>query len=244
MMSEDMLIVSQHLMEKAISEATIKWHPTTPKYFRCAPGCFCCCAINFFLPSEMKQLPSDITRNIGIYCAKCRKTNVLDATFCSNCGVPLKIGMNCVYRAKPFNEDFGCIFFRPKQKLHCSIHQHRPLRCKLYPYMPFLSGEDAQELEIVILAEPLTEVFRKEETPEKEWMRCYGLGQGKNVEEEIKRLSREFLLKLCQEMPSFLMTVWRTEPIDSLIIKNYLRKHTNPKYKTWKEANRLGIRDV
>ncbi|KXA97156.1 hypothetical protein AKJ37_03645 [candidate division MSBL1 archaeon SCGC-AAA259I09] len=51
-------------------------------------------------------------------------------------------------------ENHTCCFFDKGSALHCSIHEHRPMKCRLYPFLPLVVGG-----KIEIFAEPLLDIW-------------------------------------------------------------------------------------
>lgn len=107
-----------------------------------------------------------------------------------------------VVKPLPFDEesDYGCFFFNIKApNKHCTIYQYRPIRCRLFPYIPLLMAESHK---IVIIAEDfipsIIHPSKKEKTfASDDFRRCYGLGLGKPVNtKEIEGDARKFLLML------------------------------------------------
>jgi len=150
---------------KELKGMKIVWHPTTPAKFRCMPGCCCCCAEPWFLPSEAENLPPEIRDKLRIKIAPSGRIGVIAPQTFS------------------WRERRLCCFFDKKSAYHCSIHPYRTMKCKLYPFLPIITGT-----EIIIFAEPFLDIWeppRKkagEEAPP--WLNCYGLGQGEYVDKE------------------------------------------------------------
>ncbi len=175
------------------------WHRTTPRSFECQPGCLCCCLTTFFFPSEAEACPAEIK----------------DALTVSR-------GLIQLRRRPPG----VCVFFDQNQDRHCGISAFRPLRCRLYPYLPVITPEG-----IVIVAEPLWSVSPPAaDLPE--WYRCYGLGSGPNVESQVEEMSREFLEKAANEYPYLLQGLW-VDDIDQCINQKEVRKSRQPRYARW-----------
>jgi Fe-S-cluster containining protein len=179
---------------KELKEMKIAWHPTTPTRFRCMPWCCCCCAEPWFLPSEAGNLPLEIRDKLRIKTALQGRIKII--------------------APKPFREgrEGSCCFFDKKSAHHCLIHPYRPIKCKLYPFFPIVTGT-----EIIIFAEPFLDIReppRKkagEETPP--WLNCYGLGQGKHVDKkEIKKLALDYIIGLREEYPPLFPYHIRTNP--------------------------------
>lgn len=174
----DILIPS----EDELKALEIIWHPTTPKKFECMPGC-CCCAKPFFFPSEFEKLPNKI------------RMNIIEREY------PFA-GFKIIAPKPLFKDDENsCCFFDRNSAYHCSIFHHRPLKCQIYPFIPFITNE-----KITIFAEPFIDYWKRVadfeyEEGETEWLtNCYGLGREKNVKEEIEELALKYLIKL-REIP-------------------------------------------
>ena len=191
---------------KELKEMKIVWHPTTPAKFRCMPGCCSCCAKPWFLPSEAENLPPEIKNKLMI------KT------------IPSERIEAKVIVPKPFRKsgskreqeksglEYSCCFFDTKSAYHCLIHPYRPIKCKLYPFFPIITGT-----EIIIFAEPFLDIWeppRKkagEEAPP--WFNCYGLGQGGYVDKkEIEKLALDYIIGLREEYPPLFLYHIRTDP--------------------------------
>lgn len=190
-----------------IEKGKIDWHPTTPRKFDCQPRCMCCCSNVFFFPSEERRLPSKIKKNLMI-----KKGLII---------------------AKPFKKDQGCIFFDPLSQKHCTIHKYRPLRCKLYPYLPVIVPNQDK---IVIIIESFAHHFRKDKKTTPNWFRCYGLGKGKDISSTIERESRIFLDKMRREYPK-LIGLYLQNDVEVLIDHNEVRKYLTPTYNSWDETS-------
>ena len=47
-----------------LKKATIVWHSTTPKKFKCSNGCCCCCSTTLFFPDEFERLSDQAKKGI------------------------------------------------------------------------------------------------------------------------------------------------------------------------------------
>jgi len=119
---------------------------------------------------------------------------------------------------KPFKNGVGCVFFDSKSEWHCKIHEHRPLRCKLYPFLPLFVDN-----KIVIVAEPFVTLHKKKKrTPS--WFKCYGLGKGKNIKIEIEKLVKEFIKKMKRDYPEFIH-VYSVDNIEEIFDEYKMNKY-------------------
>ncbi len=182
-----------------IRELAITWHSTTPRHFQCQPGCVCCCTATLFFPSEAEKCPVEIQ----------------DA-------LEWREGFVRSVRRPPG----VCAFFDDQSPHHCSIFEHRPLRCKLYPYLPLITSEG-----IVIIADPLCTVsFPDTNLPD--WYRCYGLGCGPNVRASIEQMSRDFLIHVVDEYPQLMHTLAISE-VEQYLNPKEIRKSLHPSLPKW-----------
>jgi hypothetical protein len=194
-----------------IQELPMIWHETTPQKFGCQAGCVCCCVTTLFFPSEVKGLPAEVRAHLT-----------------------LRQGL-----IRPVRRPPGvCVFFDEQTSWHCAILEQRPLRCRLYPYLPIIT-EDA----VVILADPLCTVSWPE-THYPEWFRCYGLGCGTDITVSVEALSREFLRKMVDEYPQLVEGYLRVNDVDECINWQEVEKYHHPTYPVWdteaiRQATRL-----
>ncbi|WP_455464714.1 YkgJ family cysteine cluster protein [Candidatus Hodarchaeum mangrovi] len=143
--------------------------------FSCIKGCQECCGYTYFLPDELSSLPDLILPNLmktpmGTYQAK---KNPIDAN--------------------------RCFFFEKSQynSYFCSIHENKPLRCRIYPYFPLIV-----EKRIVITLEPSL----KMKIPSKNATVCHGIGiKGISINNYIKDCIK--FLKYCNTVPQLLKTM-------------------------------------
>jgi hypothetical protein len=198
----------------AIKHLPIIWHPTTPRNFECQPGCVCCCTATLFFQSEADKCPAEM-----------------------QAGLEWRQGFLRARRRPPG----VCVFFDENTPQHCQVFEHRPLRCRLYPYLPLITDEG-----IVIVADPFCTVsFPETDFPD--WYRCYGLGCGPNVQPSIEQMSREFLGQVLEEYPQLLDTLCVAE-VDGYLNSKELEKNLHPRYRQWmqgqasaREGNDKGI---
>jgi hypothetical protein len=183
----------------AIKELAITWHPTTPRNFECQPGCLCCCVATLFFPSEAEKCPVEIQN-----------------------GLEWRQGFIRAGR-RPSGI---CMFFDEDASQHCTIFGHRPLRCRLYPYLPLITNEG-----IVIIADPLFTVSLPEsDLPT--WYRCYGLGCGPNVEAPIAQMSRDFLIHVADEYPQLMDTLC-VDDVEHYLNRKEIDKNLHPMFPNW-----------
>lgn len=121
-----------------------------------------------------------------------------------------------------------CTFYDKGQKTHCHIFGYRPLRCRLYPYLPVIERDH-----ITILIEPFLK--RHSDVEKATWFRCYGVGKGNDVSEGIENLSRTFIAHILAEYP-LLLHAYAIDDVDSQIEDWVVTKYQNPPYGSWKEA--------
>ncbi len=180
--------------------AAIYWHPTTIRRFQCESGCIHCCLQPFYFPSEVNHLP-DTIKNALVYKGDPHVT------------MPKHLE----------NIEGTCTFFKKNRDTHCGIFPHRPLRCRLYPYLPLI-----EKNRITIVLEP----FLK---PSKGLAPCFGINKGSNISSNIENLARKFVAHILCEYP-FLLQDWAVEDVDHLIDYSIVAKYQNPKYRSWQEA--------
>ncbi len=127
-----------------------------------------------------------------------------------------------------------CAFFDSQAPWHCTVPEHRPLRCRLYPYLPVVTDRA-----IVIVADPLCTISWPA-TDYPEWYRCYGLGRGPGVADGIDALSRRFLAMVSAEAPQLLSHLVLPDGVEEYINMREVEKFCRPKYPDWDtEAIRL-----
>lgn len=181
-----------------MTTAEIQWHITTPQYFECQPKCMVCCEQTYYLPQEIKSLPKPIIAHLGMQCLYCGTSHLYYKSngLCDTCG------QKTVIKPLPFDEenDFGCFFFNIKASgRHCTIYGYRPLRCRLFPYIPLFMHKTSK---IVIVAEDFIPSIihpsaREKTLATEDFRRCYGLGLGEPInKKEVEQNSRQFLLML------------------------------------------------
>lgn len=193
-----------------IKELPLIWHPTTPQQFGCQAGCVCCCVTTLFFPSEVEELPAEVRVHLT-----------------------LRQGL-----IRPVRRPPGvCVFFNEQTSWHCRIFEQRPLRCRLYPYLPLPTDEA-----IIIVADPLCTVSWPEANYP-EWFRCYGLGCGMDITVEVEALSREFLRKMVDEYPHLVERHLYVNDVDNCVNWQEVEKHRHPLYPVWNtEAIRQATR--
>ena len=122
-------------------------------HFSCIANCNSCCGFGYFLPPEIKNLPNFIKKKLIFV-----KDGKYEVT---------KLGGRC-------------IFYNPSSKTEffCSIHDIRPLRCKIYPYFPLIVNQ-----RVVITLEPALKMMNHTT----QIKHCPGIGKtGKSLKETIK----------------------------------------------------------
>ena len=90
-----------------------------------------------------------------------------------------------------------CAFYKANLDLFCSIYDHRPLRCRIYPYFPVIVDG-----RIIITMEPAMKMKEASNTKKL----CPGIGK---VEKDLKTSIKEcisFLTNL-KDVPKLLETV-------------------------------------
>ena len=132
-----------------------------------------------------------------------------------------------------------CIFFDEHRPWHCCIPNYRPLRCQLYPYLPLVTSQ-----QIVIVADPFCNVSYPE-TDQPEWFRCYGLGRGPDVTEEVEAMSREFLNKMVDEYPKLVVQYLLVDDVEATLNMKEVEKVHHPLFLDWdtekvRQASRQG----
>ncbi|MFW9994031.1 MAG: YkgJ family cysteine cluster protein [Candidatus Odinarchaeota archaeon] len=138
--------------------------------FSCIPDCQDCCGYAYFLPSEVEKLPTRIKEQLVLEGGK----------------------------HEILTRNGRCVFYSPDKSLNCSIHVHRPLRCRIYPYFPLIVDQ-----RVVITLEPALKMKNKESDLHH---RCPGVGEpGKPLRETLDDCL-SFLKKLA-EVPDLLATV-------------------------------------
>ncbi len=190
---------NRELSAETVGLLPIRWHATAPRCFECQPGCVCCCVATLVFPSEAETMPEEIRDSLT-----------------------WRQGFLRIPRRPPG----VCIFFDESTPQHCGIFQDRPLRCRLYPYLPLVTREG-----IVIVADPLATVsFPETDSPA--WYRCYGLGRGANVETSVEKMSRDFLERVIQEYPGLLADLC-VEDVDKCINPKEVEKSLHPLFTEW-----------
>jgi hypothetical protein len=183
-----------------IAKLPILVHPSTPPNFECRPGCLCCCRTTILLKGEVSRI-SKKSKDSLIY---------HDGVWMTKLRFP---GM--------------CLFFNSTSALHCKIFEDRPLRCKLYPYVPLIVDKA-----IWIFAEPFLDLFAVESCSPL-WHRCYGLGKGPDVMASIKEKSRLFLSSLVEENPKFLKDNFVVKDPESHLCEWEIKKFKTPLFDDW-----------
>ncbi len=95
-----------------------------------------------------------------------------------------------------------CIFYNPENEFYCSIHNLRPLRCRIYPYFPVIVDH-----RIIITLEPALKMKMKNTSNLRK--QCPGIGKDENS-----------LIKTIKECISFLEMLRDTPKLLATIILN------------------------
>lgn len=111
--------------------------------------------------------------------------------------------------------------------MHCLIHELRPLRCRLYPYLPLLSEDSILVIAESFLDLKMTGFGVEENTPD--WVMCHGLGTGPNVKEEVERKIRLFIERIALERPDYANRLTIMDVSRKLAARE-IKKYLNPKY--------------
>jgi hypothetical protein len=114
----------QKILKKALNSTIILDFSKTSLFadFSCQKGCQECCGYAYFLPAELSQIKKEVRSNLS-------KSD------------------DGMYEITKSNG--RCIFYDPIKELFCRIYDHRPLRCRIYPYFPVIVDE-----RIIITMEP------------------------------------------------------------------------------------------
>jgi Fe-S-cluster containining protein len=187
--------------------APIHWHPTTVRKFECELGCINCCLHPFYFPSEVSELPATVKQALT-YKRKGKQKIIVPKT------------LNGV--------EGTCTFFDKNRKIHCTVFAHRPLRCRLYPYLPIIEKDH-----ITIVLEPFLKRYSSAEKAP--WFRCYGIGNGRDVSEGTENLSRAFIAHVLSEYP-LLLHAYAIDDVDSEIADWVVMKYQHPEYLSWQDA--------
>ena len=137
-------IDNERILRKALETPHILDFTSNSLYanFVCMADCSKCCGYAYFLPSEVEVLPEEVRTHLSLKNDKF--------------SIATKSGR--------------CIFYETNDEgWFCSIHELRPLRCRIYPYFPcIVDGK------IMITLEPALRMLNDEEKIKKQ---CPGLGQ-------------------------------------------------------------------
>jgi hypothetical protein len=185
--------------------APIVWHSTTPKNFQCEAGCHCCCGSAFYYPSEIPLL----SRQLKMQLDPVDKYGTVMLKWC---------------------QPNGCQFNLGKNGYSCAVNGQEPIRCQMYPYWPIIVRN-----KIVIMAEPLCDIFDTSTKTVSPLKLCYGLGKGQDVSKRIERIARNFLEKRINETPGELAANIFNKTGD-LLSPIYQRFHKTRVFDTHKEA--------
>ena len=138
--------------------------------FSCLSMCHNCCGYGYFLPTEVKNLPNIMKNKLIL--KKDGKYDIL-------------------------RHNGRCVFYNTNNEFFCSIYDHRPLRCKIYPYFPLIVDQ-----RIVITLEPALKM--KNDTTQIKT--CPGIGILGKPLKDTKKDCLSFLKKL-YDVPTLLSTI-------------------------------------
>jgi len=130
-----------------------------------------------------------------------------------------------------------CVFYDSNRAFRCTLREYRPLRCKIYPFEPIL---DTSRNSIVILAHDVM-IWGGKPVEEPSCL-CYGLGNGKDVSEEVMEQCREYLLHCIVEQ-SHSRFLWMGKA-EAFIDKRALYRRQNPLYRTFAQAHAARLHAV
>ncbi len=144
----------------------VKW--MTESNFQCSANCKECCASTYYFPSELDDLPEEIIQ-------------VLIQDEEGKWNISQK------------DEDPRCIFFSEDNAYNCSIHQYRPLRCRIYPFFPIIHQD-----QILIYRESHIRM-KNEDKAIKNWD-CPGI-KGEQLEKDLFENIISDFVKKSLELP-------------------------------------------
>ena len=156
---------------KSIYDMPVVWHPTTPTHFKCERGCICC-GFPFYTDREFDKLPTHLTNRVHIN----------------------KRGFHSPFPLEDAGDGSGtCCFFDMDSAFnyHCTIHEHSPLFCKIFPYYPVI---DMERHEIVVLCNEWVDYDGKGFNDRAN--RCFGLDKGSDIRKKYDPWLREYLYNL------------------------------------------------
>lgn len=138
--------------------------------FSCQQTCQKCCGYTYYLPSEIQKLSNRIKTEL-------RQSN------------------NEMYEINTNNG--RCIFYNPGNEFYCSIHNLRPLRCRIYPYFPVIVDH-----RIIITLEPALEMKNTSNLSKQ----CPGIGKDEN---SLTKTIKECIsfLEMLKDTPKLLATI-------------------------------------
>jgi hypothetical protein len=177
-------------LKAILGTCPVVWHPDTRRRFKCVRGRCVCCAHPFWLKDEYRSLPDGL------------KVRSMPHPVFKGAMVPLPMDGVTEY-------DGTCCFVGfDGDGFCCTVHAHRPLRCRIYPYYPVF---DPVSERIVILEEGWTESAMMSGTP------CRGLGFGDPVGHDILEDCRRYLMGVVDDAePLLAFVVGDPERIASL----------------------------
>jgi len=198
----------EKVLFRIVEKLPVEWHSTTPRNFECQQNCFHCCSMCWFNKNDLSKLPQ-----------KYRSGLVPNSR-------PGLTHVRTVYGK--------CIFYDETSPFCCTIRDHRPLRCRIYPFTPIL---DTSRSSIVILAQDIMKSDRSQPAT-----LCYGLGNGKDISVEAKEHCREYLLCTILEQ-SYSRFLWMGKA-ENFINKRSLKLREKPLYRTFAECDAARLQAV
>ena len=149
-------------------------------HFSCIEKCIECCSYTYFLPDEISSLSNKIYQQLTI----------------------TDDGKYEVQRTEG-----RCVFFDETGPYLCTIHNHRPLRCRIYPLFPVIVND-----RIVITFEPALKMLDQDGVGNN----CPGFGR---TTQSILPLVRDCLkfVKCLEKVPDLLATIVLSDQAFNLI---------------------------
>jgi Fe-S-cluster containining protein len=160
------------ILKEALKEPVIIDFSSKSKFseFSCIPGCQECCGYTYFLFSELTKLPDKLKEQLIFNEGK----------------------------YEVITKDDRCAFYQASDDYFCSIHEYRPLRCRIYPYFPLIVDK-----RVIITLEP---ALKMKNTKNDKQRSCPGIGVEDRPLKQIIDNCLSFLEKL-NEVPELLSTV-------------------------------------
>lgn len=163
---------NQFILKRALKSTIILDFSQTSFFakFSCQQTCQKCCGYTYYLPSEIQRLNNRIKTEL-------RQSN------------------NEMYEINTKNG--RCIFYNPGNEFYCSIHNLRPLRCRIYPYFPVIVDHA-----IIITLEPALKMKNTTNLSKQ----CPGIGKDENSLTKTIKECISFLERL-RDTPKLLATI-------------------------------------